>query len=427
MGGDAVRRRAPFADNPAVGRRGRETRQRIVDATIDVLTDEGYHRCSIDRITSRAGCSRVAFYQYFSNRDDVIRDLVANVARQVQEIVDRLDPLTPDARGWHSIRTWVSAYGDIYERYGGLFHALEAAIDSTEEVAAIRANITARNVAQVRSKLTEPALTAPYLDIVLELLTETIGRAHTMVGIMRAAAPDSFPRAQLEDSLADVLHRTLFGTDPDVNVTASGPVPEPIPFDSSLALLLQQDPFAVAGESSETLEALMRAGRATLLARGYFATRIDDIVSAAGVSHGAFYRYFTNKADFTRVLVVQAMRPLWTTMLEFSEGDLAVTPSRDELRRWLQRFNGVRLEDAAVFDVWLDAALHDTTFSLAAAGALDWARRRAARVLRHRGFGDGEADAVVFAALLTAYGSRRADASFTEATAEIIEHGLLGR
>src|SRR3954467_8686204 len=161
---DAVRRRPPFADNPTVGLRGRQTRQRIVEATVEVLSEQGYHRCSVDRITRRAGCSRVAFYQYFSSRDDVIRHLAADVVGQVQDIVERLDPLTPDARGWRSIRTWVTAYGDIYERYGGLFHALEAAIVSTEDVAPIRAGIVARNVAQLRSKLADSALALPRLD-----------------------------------------------------------------------------------------------------------------------------------------------------------------------------------------------------------------------------------------------------------------------
>jgi AcrR family transcriptional regulator len=427
MTADAVRRRAPFGDNPSVGRRGRETRERIVEATVSVLADQGYNRCSVDRITKRAGCSRVAFYQYFSSRDDVIRQLAADVVEQVQDIVDRLDPLTPDARGWHSIRAWVTAYGDLYERYGGLFHALRVAIDSTEDVGAIRAGIVARNVAQVRSKLADSALAVPHLDVVLELLTETIGWAHTTVDIMRTAQPRAVPREQLENALADVLHRTLFGIDPVVSVHAAAGRLPPIPLDPVLAHLLVEGSAAVHDDGASTVDGLLRAGRSTLLARGYFATRIDDIVSAAGVSHGAFYRYFTNKADFTRVLVVRAMRPLWATLTELPIADEAGAPSRTDLRRWLQRFNRVRAEDAAVLGVWLDAALHDPAFGLDAAGALDWGRRRAARALRDRGFGGVDADAVVFSALLTAYGSRPADAALTEATADVVERGLLGR
>jgi len=427
MSPDAVHRRQPFADNPTVGGRGRQTRQRIVDATVEVLSQQGYHRCSVDRITSRAGCSRVAFYQYFSSRDDVIRHLATEVVGQIQDIVDGLAQLTPDARGWHNIRAWVTAYGDVYERYGGLFHALRAAIDTTEDVASIRAGVVARNVAHVRSKLADSALAVPYLDVVLDLLMETIGWAHTTADIMRTAEPQAVPREQLEDSLADVVHRTLFGMNPAVNLHVSTYVTPSVPLDQSLADLLRQDPPPALADGTTTVDDLLRAGHSTLLARGYFATRIDDIVSAAGVSHGAFYRYFSNKADFTRVLVLRAMRPLWMTLVQMPNADKTGAPTRTELRRWLQRFNSVRAEDAAVLGVWMDAALHDPTFSVDAAAALDWGRRRSAQALRRRGFDGGDADAIVYSALLTAYGSRRADASFTEATADVIEHGLLGR
>jgi AcrR family transcriptional regulator len=244
---------------------------------------------------------------------------------------------------------------------------------------------------------------------------------------MRAVDPGRFPREHLEDALADVIHRTLFGIDSAVNVHAAPSAPVPIPLDPALAALLQQDPATVDREVNPTIDGLLRAGRSTLLSRGYFGTRIDDIVSAAGVSHGAFYRYFTNKADFTRVLVVRAMRPLWKTMLELPHADPCGAPTRDELRRWLQRYNSVRAEEAAVLGVWMDAAFHDPAFSVDAAGALDWSRRHAGRALRHRGLAGSEVDDVVYAALLTAYGSRRADAAFTEATADVIERGLFGR
>lgn len=426
MSPEAVRR-APFGDNPTVGRRGRETRERILEATVEVLSEQGYHRCSVDRITSHAGCSRVAFYQYFSSRDDVIRHLATDVVGQIQDIVDRLDPLTADAQGWASIRAWVAAYGDIYDRYGGLFHALRAAIDSTEDVASIRAGVMSRNVAKIRSRLADPALAVPHLDVVIELLTETLGWAHSTVGIMRALEPQRVPRDELEDALADVVHRTLFGIDPAVNVHPSGSPLAPIPLDPNLAALLQLDPAAADRDINPTLDGLLRAGRSTLLSRGYFGTRIDDIVSAAGVSHGAFYRYFTNKSDFTRVLVVRAMRPLWATMLELPHPDGTDAPAREDLRRWLQRYNTVRADEAAVLDVWMDAAFHDPAFSVDAAGAIDWSRRHAGRALRGRAFAGSDRDDVVYAALLTAYGSRRADASLTDATADVIERGLLGR
>jgi AcrR family transcriptional regulator len=95
----AVVRRAPFSDNPRVGARGQRAQQRILDAALVAFGEQGYHDCSIDRITKLARCSRVSFYQYFANKEDVFRQLAGQVARQVSASTEALDPLTSDASG----------------------------------------------------------------------------------------------------------------------------------------------------------------------------------------------------------------------------------------------------------------------------------------------------------------------------------------
>src|SRR5262249_59358801 len=94
--------------------------------------------------------------------------------------------------------------------------------------------------------------------------------------------------------------------------------------------------------------------------RGYHNTRVDDLVAAAGVSHGAFYRYFRNKDELARILIARAMRSVRTTVMEipdvFSSDPSAV---RGVLRRWLRRYNAVLAPEAAMIGVWVDAAVHD--------------------------------------------------------------------
>src|SRR6266487_5666237 len=99
-GAVAVVRRAPFSDNPRVGARGQRTQQRILDAALRAFGDQGYHACSIDRITKLARCSRVSFYQYFASKEDVFRQLAGQVARQVSASTEALDPVGPDPAGW---------------------------------------------------------------------------------------------------------------------------------------------------------------------------------------------------------------------------------------------------------------------------------------------------------------------------------------
>jgi AcrR family transcriptional regulator len=52
----------------------------------------------------------------------------------------------------------------------------------------------------------------------------------------------------------------------------------------------------------ETRAKLLDAAVPALAENGYHATRVDDIVRSAGVSHGTFYLYFANKEDLFRTL-----------------------------------------------------------------------------------------------------------------------------
>src|SRR5689334_22190085 len=113
---DSAVRRAPFATNPQVGARGQRTQQRILEAALQVFGEEGYYRCSIDRIAERAGCSRASFYQYFSGKEDVFHHLTGQVARQLSASSEALDLLRPDAAGWETIRAWVARHAEIYRR-----------------------------------------------------------------------------------------------------------------------------------------------------------------------------------------------------------------------------------------------------------------------------------------------------------------------
>src|SRR5690242_13763949 len=128
-----VLRRAPFADNPAVGARGQRTQQRILDAALQVFGEAGYHSTSMERIAKVAGCSRVSVYQYFAGKEDVFRHLAAEVEREVTASTEALGPVTADAEGWAALRAWVGRHGEVYARYEPVFLAFRAAAESDAE------------------------------------------------------------------------------------------------------------------------------------------------------------------------------------------------------------------------------------------------------------------------------------------------------
>ncbi len=421
----AVVRRAPFSDNPRVGARGQRAQQRILDAALRAFGEEGYHGCSIDRIAKLAQCSRVSFYQYFANKEDVFRHLAGLVARQVGASTEALDSLSADAQGWSAMRTWVARYASVHARYEPVFHSLE----SDESLATVARVTGGETVTRIHARLVTATLAPRQLDPVIRLLLECLNHTLDVSGILRASAPDAYPHERIETAFTDVLHRTLFGRDDGVNVHPSAdPAPPAREFGPEMSELLRGGDLVEPGASANpALLSLLASGRDVFVARGYQATRVDDLVSRAGVSRGAFYRYFRNKEELARILTARAVRAVGATVTEIPDLSAVDDSTRKNVvRRWLRRYHAAHAAEAAMLRVWVDAALQDPVIRDESAPLLDWGRRRMARYLRPRRFGDVDFDALVMVALLGVFGARSRSAGEVDAAALIIERGLLG-
>ena len=425
-----VLRRAPFSDNPNVGARGQRTQQRILDAALRAFGEEGYHACSIDRITKLARCSRVSFYQYFSSKEDVFRHLAGQVARQVNASTEALGPVTPDLDGWTALRAWVARHSEIYERYEPVYQAFQAAAESDEAIAGGSVRIGAHTVALLRSRLATTTLPTRQVDPLIQLLLAGLTSTHDITAILRSAAPDAYPKDRVDDALADVIHRTMFGLQPDVNVHPPAPRRPPLlDFGTEMADVLQREdePPDLTAAGRRTLDALLDAGAEVLVRRGFHRTRVDDVVTAAGVSHGAFYRYFDNKEELAQILAVRAIRRVSTAFAEIPDTPTGGSAGKDTaLRVWLRRYNAAHSTETAVIRVWADASLEDPILGDSAA-AYDWGRRQLVRFLAPRDFGDVDTEAVVMVGLLGGFGARERPAVTVDSAAYIIERGLLGR
>src|SRR5205807_5070434 len=83
---------------------------------------------------------------------------------------------------------------------------------------------------------------------------------------------------------------------------------------------------------------LLDAGAQVFATKGYFATRVDDIVKVAKTSHGTFYLYFANKEDLFRALageVADAMRDLAEQLAPLRRGNRG----RADLRAWIAQLS----------------------------------------------------------------------------------------
>jgi AcrR family transcriptional regulator len=90
-------------------------------------------------------------------------------------------------------------------------------------------------------------------------------------------------------------------------------------------------------QGRETVRRLLEAALVEFEERGFPAVRVDDVVKRAGISHGTFYLYFSNKEDLFQALMRDAIQDV-----EIVAGDFPVV-TRDEagrraLRTWVHQF-----------------------------------------------------------------------------------------
>jgi AcrR family transcriptional regulator len=61
------------------------TRQRILKAAFGVFIEKGFHRASIDDVVAASGLSVGAIYNYFANKDELIRACIDDTGREETE------------------------------------------------------------------------------------------------------------------------------------------------------------------------------------------------------------------------------------------------------------------------------------------------------------------------------------------------------
>lgn len=361
-----------------------------MSAALDVFSKHGYEDARVELITDAAGCSRPAFYQYFSSRDDVFWSLAGHLANDMGRLAENTGAITADAEGVAQLRKWLNAFIDLCTEYDAILTGYQAATREHRPDAKDTRIIGNRvGAAIVRAagpghpELDRPALT------------------NTLVGVIMRAIfywqrdVGQLSRRRFVDAIARTVHRTLHGPLDGVNVMPpSKPPPSQVPpwppFPGAPAL-----GRSLRARGRVTRQKLLDAASVVLPIHGYHNTRVDDIVTEAGVSHGSFYRFFDNKDSLFHVLAGQAAVALVELVNSFPDG-----AADDELRAWLQRWFATYRANGGVISAWQEINFNTpdlASFSIDIATVM---LDRLHRIVHRRGFGDGPGDALVLLSVI---------------------------
>jgi AcrR family transcriptional regulator len=391
MDGIEVVRRPPFGGNPLVGERGTKTQQRILRASLRVFAEVGYHATRVELITAAAGCSRPTFYQYFSSKEDVFSKLTRQVGAAMLEMARRLDSIDPDADGIAVLRQWLREFADLYDDYSPVFSEFSEAMRDDTTLASGSASISA----WLGQALTG-SVDAPEGALDADELGHTLVTMIVRCNLFRRASKGALDIDRFTDGLAQLVHRVLLGPIPGVNMAELVPASLPLAPEPSV---VPESPRPVSErnlrpQGENMRQRLLDAGAVVIPRRGYYDTRVDDIVEEAGASHGSFYRYFENREELFVVLAEEASAQMVALIEQFP-----ATLDAALLRAWLQNWFRAYSHRGAVLSAWQETAFSDPGIGALSLRISTDVLGRLMRVLERRGFGDTVVDSFAFLSL----------------------------
>ena len=119
--------------------------RKLLDAAMVAFDKRGYHATRVNDVVEIAKTSHGTFYLYFSNKEDLLRALVAEAASEAQTLYDALSTLPGEggAPQWEDVHGWIRAYSELWTRYAPLFRAwTDLATIDPELVDVIRSTFT---------------------------------------------------------------------------------------------------------------------------------------------------------------------------------------------------------------------------------------------------------------------------------------------
>jgi AcrR family transcriptional regulator len=243
------------------------TEGRLVKSAVDLFARKWYGIVSVAEVCRHAGLSNGVFYKYFPNKEALFRRILAHVLDMIRRAIETAGGTGPEQR----FRNFVDAIVGFSSDHADL--------------------VSVFREGQYRFFEYEHELVAIYqrgLGLALGREARTSEYLFALGGIRFCAVRRALQGIAI--SIED-LHRIL----------ASG-----------LFRGMSFDPVAVFGGSAQPLPVvleerargrLLAAGRRLIGEKGYFATNIHEITTAAGLSVGAFYTYFASKEAFYAELI----------------------------------------------------------------------------------------------------------------------------
>lgn len=372
MSDNTITRRSSYGpSSPEVGRRGADTRRRIVDVSLRLFADQGFFNTSVDAIAKGADVSRATLYQYFPGKDEIFVELLNECAAALIRVSRRIGQLGPTEVGLDNLHWWLGEWSWVFDKYRTMFvqWAVVASVD-TEVRPGVVGFITEYNkrlagrLKEAEIEDIDPVTAATVVSALVHRLNlfQHTGRIYDVDPEVLISNLSLFLQLLIfphtpDNVLNSLAHRTV----------GSDPIDLP-PAPATTGLSVEERGEGLSKRAAATVRNLVDAGAAQFSSKGYFRTSVDDIVADAGFARGTFYKYFSEKQDLLLAVTVEAASKAEDMAARMHELDLSADDDA-ALREWLADFMAYMAKYSGSIDVWTEHTVDDDLISAIGAHA----------------------------------------------------------
>jgi AcrR family transcriptional regulator len=204
-------------DGRPLGKRGAQTRRRLLGATATLLETHGIRDLRVVDIAREVGTSPATFYQYFGDVEAAVLALAAEVGDEVTPLARLLDEPWDGDDGLVAARSLVDGFIGYWDRHRAVLRSRNLAAQEgdarfrevrnatlTEFTTRFDAKISAARA----SGAVADAMSPPAAAAALVALIERMAAFH------KDLEPMGISRADLVETTARIIHQTVVGTRP---------------------------------------------------------------------------------------------------------------------------------------------------------------------------------------------------------------------
>jgi AcrR family transcriptional regulator len=116
-------------DGRVPGHRGRQTRQRLLQATVELLSTTSWRSVKVTDIARRARTSPATFYQYFANVEEAIRILAEGMVDDAAHLSELVGGDWSEEASWETALTVTEGFLAYWEDNRAVFRVVDLATE----------------------------------------------------------------------------------------------------------------------------------------------------------------------------------------------------------------------------------------------------------------------------------------------------------